>query len=522
MTIRKTIAASLLGCLACGAAWGQEVTLQSADGAVDVSGALVAFDGDTYVVRTGLGELRVDADGVTCTGEACPDPGEAGPVADVTFAGSDTVGLGMMPLLLEGYAGAQTAEIVFDGPADALTAELIGDDGFGDPLGTLFVSSTTSGRGFDALMAGGTDIAMASRRIRPAEARALRDAGAGNMVHPDQEHVIAADSLVVIVHPRNPIERITMDQLADVFSGLITNWSDLGGEDAPITVFGRPEGSGTRAVFETIVFDGAEVPLPPGAVVQDDNVAMAAAVNDDPTAIGFVSYAFQRGARAVPLVTSCELVAVPTAFAARTEEYPLQRRLYMYNRADATSPAAQAFLDYTQSEAADGVIAKSGFIDLGVDRQPQPVESARGQMLLTTDADPYEGGIMREMLGLMVDYDRLSTTFRFRTGSARLDERGILDKRRLARFLQGVPAGSEVLFVGFTDEVGAFDSNRALSRERAEQVQGELEALGVPGLEDLTLSAEGFGEIAPSACNTDEVGRRINRRVEVWIRDAEG
>lgn len=174
-------------------------------------------------------------------------------------------------------------------------------------------------------------------------------------------------------------------------------------------------------------------------------------------------------------------------------------------------------LAYAKSAEADGVIAKSGFIDLGVKTQDMTMGSSRAQSLLTADADPYEGAIMREMLGEMVAHDRLSTTFRFRTGSSRLDERARIDMARLVDFLELQPAGTRIKFVGFTDSVGAFDSNRELSVKRANQVMEAVDDFAGDRLEHVDMSSTGFGEIAPSACNTDDRGRSINRRVEVWI-----
>ena len=497
-----------------------EVTLKSSDGTVNIVGEFVAFEENAYVIRTGLGELRISAARVRCEGAACPVIETT--TADVVFAGSDTVGLGMMPLLMEGYAGYLDAEATITATANQgeILAEMIGDQGFGDPMGSYLVSSTTSSDAFSRLLEGSSEIGMASRRIRPTEARALRDAGAGNMISPAQEHIVAVDSLVVITHPDNPVQSLTTEQLAAIYKGEVTNWSEVGGENAPITLMDRQQSSGTRAVFDLAIFGDAEQPFAPNAVVMEDNTQMASAVNDDPNAIGYVSYAFQRGAKALPLVNECGLTMTPDAFSARTEEYALQRRLYLYNRSDNLSDASQRFLDYALSEDADGVIAKAGFIDLGVDRRAQPLDGDRARALLDPNADAYEAGVMREMLGLMVDYDRLSTTFRFNTGSSRLDERGILDMQRLARFLENQPEGTQVLFVGFTDDVGAFDSNRELSQRRAGQVMEEMRAYAGDRVAGLQLSSAGFGEVAPSACNVSEEGRSINRRVEVWIGSA--
>ncbi|MEL6839342.1 MAG: OmpA family protein, partial [Pseudomonadota bacterium] len=153
-----------------------------------------------------------------------------------------------------------------------------------------------------------------------------------------------------------------------------------------------------------------------------------------------------------------------------------------------------------------------------VDRREQSVDSDRAQALLDANADPYEAGFMRDMLEQMVDYDRLSTTFRFRTGSSQLDERGRIDKERLIDYLATQPAGTEVVMVGFTDDVGQFDGNLGLSQSRAAQVAEEVREAGGSRLSSVTVTSLGFGEIAPSGCNTSDEGRRINRRVEVWIK----
>jgi phosphate transport system substrate-binding protein len=207
----------------------------------------------------------------------------------------------------------------------------------------------------------------------------------------------------------------------------------------------------------------------------------------------------------------------PTAFSVKTEEYPLFRRLYLYNRSDMTNPLGQQLIDFAMSPAADEVIARSGFIDLGVVREPQALDGLRGKALLAPNPDAFESGVMREMLAAMVEYDRLSTTFRFSPGSAKLDERGQIDISRLATYLETQPAGTKVLFVGFTDDVGEFTSNRSLSESRAVQMAETLKSYAGERLANVELAATGFGEIAPSACNSADSGRSINRRVEVWI-----
>ncbi|MEL6522113.1 MAG: phosphate ABC transporter substrate-binding/OmpA family protein [Pseudomonadota bacterium] len=509
--------AAILGCaLLPTAVLADEVTLKSADGTVNLVGEFVEFKDDNYVIRTALGELRISAARVRCEGAACPTFEVAD--SDMSIAGSDTIGVGLMPLLMSGFASYLSAEATITSANEGdIVAEFIGDGGFGEELGAYRVSSTRTSDAFDALIRNEADIGMASRRILPVEARALRDAGAGNMISPDQEHILAVDSLIVIANPNNPVNSLTFDELRGVYSGVITNWSQVGGADAPITVVNRDPGSGTRGAFESSVFGDAEPASSSSFVVVDDNNSVAATVNRDQNAIGYVGFAFQRGAKPITLTNECGLTTTPDDFSAKTEEYDLQRRLYLYTRGDLENEAASTFLDYALSEDADGVIAKAGFIDLGIQVREQGPDSERAEAMQAAEADAYESGFINEMLEEMSNFDRLSTTFRFRTGASRLDERGVLDLERLARFLETKPEGTAIKMVGFTDDVGAFDSNRNLSIDRAQSVMQQLQDLAGDRLANIDMSSTGYGAIAPVGCNVTEKGRATNRRVEVWI-----
>ena len=501
-----------------GMAQAGEVTLSSADGTVNMTGDFVDFQDNAYIIATALGELRVSASRVSCSGDSCPSFSTV--ETDITIAGSDVIGSGLMPLLLEGYAGSldAAASLGNTGANGELIATLTADQGFGDDIASILVGSSGSTDGFSQLLAGDAEVAMSSRRIVPDEARSLRDAGGGNMVNPNQEHIIAIDSLVMITNPANPIDTLTTEQVRAIYSGQISNWSQVGGPDMPITVVTQSEDSGTRAVFEDRIFGDTPVSLAADAQIAGSGSAASQLVNATQGAIGVVGYSFQRGANPVSLINECGITMTPDAFSARTEEYALQRRLYLYTREDTLSDESRAFVDFAESNDADSLIGKAGFIGFAVDRREQSLDSSRALSLLDPAADAYEAGFMRAMLGQMVDYDRLSTTFRFRTGSAQLDERGQIDRDRLVEYLETQPAGTEVLLVGFTDDVGQFDGNRDLSEQRAAQVSQELIAFAGDRLNNITVSSVGYGEIAPSGCNADQEGRRINRRVEVWIK----
>ncbi|MCB2135838.1 MAG: substrate-binding domain-containing protein [Rhodobacteraceae bacterium] len=498
------------------------VTLKSADGTVNLVGEFVDFVDETYIIKTSLGNLRISASRVRCEGTSCPVFETA--TADVVFNGSDTIGVGLMPLLMTGYSDVRDAdaEVTNTSQSGQTITKLIGDQGFGDELGTYLVTSSGTDEAFQALLDKTAQVGMASRRITPQEARALRDSGAGNMVSPDQERVIAVDSIVVITHPSNPVTSLSINELGGIYTGRITNWSDVGGPDLPIKLHGYKDGFDTETVFYNRIFGEVEGVTPAPQVEAEDSNQMSILVNEDPGAIGFVSFAFQRGSKGLNIENECGIVTTPDEFSAKTEEYAIQRRLYFYNRGDNTEPATQEFLDYVTSASSDDVISKSGFISLGITRTTQDLKGNRARALMAPVTDPYQSSQMREMLGAMIDQDRLSTTFRYRTGSSKLDEKGLLDMKRLVGYLETLPAGSRVSFVGFTDDEGAFDANRRLSVARAEQVAADIKAMAPESLANIEISTSGFGEMSPAACNTTSAGKALNRRVEVWVQASNG
>ncbi len=503
--------------MSAGIAHAAPVTLTVLDGSVVITGDLKSVDDGFYVVETALGTMRIAEQRVTCEGDGCPVAAEP---QGILVAGSETIGNGLMPLLLTGYADRAGGAMETENKDSMTIVDLVADEGFGESLGVFTVDSSNSNEAFATLLDRTALIGMSSRRIEPGEARAIAADGGGNMISIEQEHVVAVDSLVVIVNQANPLSQITVAQLDGIYSGSITNWSQLGGRDEPIVAYTHKPGSGNRNVFEAGVFAISGNRASPDLVVANSNEELASIVNSDPNAIGFVGFAYVRGAKELNLVGNCGLVSHPDAFSAKSEEYPLQRRLYLYNRADTVSNEADAFLDYTISEAADRLVAKAGFVDLGVQRIPQDnTNTGRIRDIILDTVDPAELPLMRELVVDLIQYDRLSSTFRFASGSSSLEAKALLDLERLVNYLSQATGDIEVTLVGFTDADGSFTANQQLSLGRAQQVAATFQQYAAGRLgPNVRLTTKGYGELAPSACNDSLEGKRINRRVEVWIR----
>jgi ABC-type phosphate transport system substrate-binding protein len=168
---------------------------------------------------------------------------------------------------------------------------------------------------------------------------------------------VALDGLVIVVHPDNPVQNLSLGEVQAVFNGRITNWSTLGGPDQPINLVSREQGAGTRAILQQRVL--AEQRISINALVQPDDQSLLAAVAADSAAVGFsmMGTAASRQARGptanVNLLTIEGIAATPLTTADQT--YPLTAPLYFLSPTE-PQDELRTFLAWLQSDDGQGVI----------------------------------------------------------------------------------------------------------------------------------------------------------------------
>src|SRR6056297_579003 len=235
------------------------VTLRSFDGFTQLRGELVEFSNGVYVIDTRLGTLEVDANQVECDGPACP----ALYALDEEFGvfGSNTIGAALMPALIEGYAEELGVTLVRELGAEDNERLFRLVNAQDQELAAIDLESRGSGTSYAALADGRAAIGMSSRQIDEDEVTLLGDAGIPDPRDTEFENVVALDGLLIITHQDNPIKSISLSEIAQVFAGQITNWSELGGPDMDITVYASADGSGALGTFDSLVLapNGAEV-----------------------------------------------------------------------------------------------------------------------------------------------------------------------------------------------------------------------------------------------------------------------
>ena len=203
---------------------------------------------------------------------------------------------------------------------------------------------TGSGSGIQAVSEGRCDIGLSSRDLKDDEKQNLK------------ETVVAIDGIAIIVNPENTVEDLSVEQIGKIYTGEITNWKEVGGEDKPIVPIGREAASGTRDGFESITGTKDKCKYSQELTSTGDVIQT---VSGNPNAIGYASLAAVKDTIKVLSVEGVK----PSKETIQDKTYKIQRNFVLVTRkGTALSAEAQKFFDFATSSAADSLIEKAGAI----------------------------------------------------------------------------------------------------------------------------------------------------------------
>ena len=355
------------------------------------------------------------------------------------------------------------------------------------------IAAHGSSTGFLKLQSNTADIAAASRPVKHSENALFPSI---NLAQYENETVLAIDGLAIIAHPALNISHLTITQLGQIFSGEITNWADLGGPNLDVTVHSRDGNSGTFDTFKALVLSRG-YSLTEEALRYESNEALSRQVAMSPGAIGFTAFASIGQAKVIAIVDGESLPMPPVATSIATEDYPLSRRLYLY-QANTENNYALDFLSFVKSQAGQRSVEQAGFVSQNLSEvQITPNEHMpQGYRFLVSQAH------------------RLTTNFRFVPGTKQLDNKALDDLERLSNYMNRPENQTrEVFLVGFVNKQSNEFRAQILSEARVQSVKNKLRLTGVE-----TNAMTGYGELNPVSDNSDERYALRNQRVEVWIK----
>jgi len=223
----------------------------------------------------------------------------------------------------------------------------------------ISVTGGGSGTGFAALQNQTTDLCDASRKAKSAEiASCIKAFGAR-----PTEYKVALDGLSVYVNPENPLKELTVAQVGDIFTGKITNWKDVGGSDAPITLYSRENSSGSYEFFKEHVLKGHDFAA--SAQTMPGTAAIVQAVLKDKNGIGFGGAAYGGGTKSLAIKKDDTSPAInPTEDNVENQTYPIWRYLYVYVNPALDKGDIAAYLNWIRSDDGQKYVKDVGYFPL--------------------------------------------------------------------------------------------------------------------------------------------------------------
>lgn len=215
-----------------------------------------------------------------------------------------------------------------------------------------------SGVGISAFLDGTTDIAMSSRKIKMSEKMKLQDAGKAY-----KEVIIAYDALSVIVNPNNKVSQLTREQIEGIFTGKITNWKEVGGDDEKIIAYSRESSSGTYEFFKEYVMNNKNYGS--GVLNMPATGAIVQSVSQTKGAIGYIGLAYmEKSIKDIKVSYDKGKTYVEGNMTnAKNKTYPITRPLYYYYLTK-DEKKVKPFIDYILSEEGQKLVADVGYVPL--------------------------------------------------------------------------------------------------------------------------------------------------------------
>ena len=228
----------------------------------------------------------------------------------------------------------------------------------------LSVTGGGSGTGIAALVNGTVDIANASRQIKQKEIDLAAEQGITPV-----EHIIARDAIAVIVNPENPVQKLTLKQISDIYSGVYTNWNQVGGDDRPIVRLSRETNSGTHVYFlETVLRLGdkeSTTLFSTNTLLLPSSEGIIAEVRQNPNAIGYDGLGYvPEDLKVIAIAPEAgDAFILPSVATVNAGTYPIARDLYMYTNGEPTGAVA-TYLEWIMDVEAQEIVKELGFVPI--------------------------------------------------------------------------------------------------------------------------------------------------------------
>lgn len=534
----KNIATALLCTVAPAALLAEPVELRSTDGFISVEGEIVGFNGVMLSVETSVGLVSVPASEVVCYGEAClttiasndfglgadafqdvfgspSDGGGESAVAALEDRSDDFVVSFDAPMFNTLYRTLAGAFAVAGGSTSTIDLTQSGQIQLQNEAGNEVAVLTAAADGAPS------DLSIGTVALDGSAAAEFTGPSGWALASQMSHQLIGLKAFAVVIAPNVRVDSISMEQLAGIYAGEITNWSEVGGPDLNLLPLQLPANSAVRNELIKLVMEPAGKSIAGNVLTMADEAGIAASVNQFPGSISVVSLDNADDNLIVPIAGECGVAVRPKPFNIVSGDYPLVRPIMAgYDRSPNTSLLTEMF-DFAASPVAQGLISREGFLNQSAITQPAADKSERLSQILAGSLDEAERLAAAQMFQVVFEAERLSPTM---SGGAASGPEGAWNRAMFGVLAEALKSdeysGKEVVFVGFGASENGSQAAIDASIDAAADMRAAFASFGadVIASNGLTVSSFGFGGVAAATCYDGQVTNDDYTRVEVWLR----
>lgn len=528
------IATTLFCSVAPLALFAQSVELRSSDNFINVTGEIVGYNGVMVQVQTAVGVVAVPASEVICFGDGCNEviASNAFGLTASAFQGIETSETAAAPAtaapssdeLTVGFAAPNYAALhrTVTGAYAVTTATSTNVEL--TSVGELLLRNPSTGDSASLALSANdatADITIGAVSLNGTAPLAYDTPEAWAEGSDLTHQLLGLNSFSVMAAPNAGITEISINDLARIYAGEVTNWSQIGGADVAVLPLQLPPTSDIGAEVQRLVMEPAGKEIAPNVLTMSDENGVSASINQFPGSVSVVSTARANAALVVDVTGSCGIAVAPTPFNVISGDYPLVRPIMAtYNTPAETDLIAEVF-DFASSNVAQGLLENEGFLNHSAIMMDSAKKNARLSALLEASFDDAQRAAAAQMFQVLFDAERLSPTM---TGGPASGPEGAWNRAMLIDLLNLLEneenAGREIIFVGHGESSAGSAAAIEASAAAAAQFKALLEDVAASTLTagGYTVSSYGFGNVAPATCVDGQVAGSEYTRVEVWIR----
>ena len=482
------------------------IDLKSPDGAISLSGELLAYDGETITVLTEAGQVSLAASRVLCVGEDCPASmqSDADDIPTVTIATSNADARAIANSFLK-TTTASSSRRVISGNAESLDPAGVG------PALVSFVPASTATTN-DIIVtdenASETNVAIA----------AIQD-----WVHdtaPSQ--LLAATALSVVTAPDAGVDRLTLTQIARILAGEVVNWAEVGGADVDLTLFLTHEDSRLYENLQALIMRPARKPITPAFVTLQDANQINKSVKVTPGGFSLIPQEFAEGGRTLGVTDQCGVTTWPTDFAVRSGTYPLTLSTLALFPSGRENTLIQTAFDKAAMQNDYVQLAETIKSSQALIHQSEADKVDRFVKLMSQDLSDTEKEDAARLIAHLIDADQLSVSF---SGGDQSQTQGAWARTHFVRLRDAIASGAfdgqEILFVGYAQNADTGDAVTA-SKAAADSILDAFTtfAPNAATRDTVQFRAIGHGTLGHTACATLDGASFQTPRIEVWSHPA--